>query len=131
MSRTILLKQRDNAPQKLQEWRLKVELQSGAKVLAVRSDNATEQRCTLVDWCKSFSIIPQYAVPYISIQNGVAERVIRTTENSVHAEKTFTGVQPFIDHISVWDASATLLLTPSHRRTGRTSSWIEGEWESS
>ncbi len=82
---TIPLKRRDNAPQELREWRLKVELQSGAKVLAVRSDNATELRSTLNEWCMSFGIVPQYTVPYMSIQNGVAERAIRTTENSVRA----------------------------------------------
>ena len=82
---TIPLKQRDEAPQALQEWRLKTELQTGAKVLAVRSDNGTELKSTLDDWCKSLGITPQYTVPYMSIQNGVAERAIRTTENSVRA----------------------------------------------
>lgn len=42
-------------------------------------------RFTLDNWCKSFSIEAQYTVPYMSIQNGVSERTIRTTENSVQA----------------------------------------------
>jgi len=33
----------------------------------------------------SFSIVSQYTVFYMSIQNDVAERAIRITENSVHA----------------------------------------------
>ena len=51
----------------------------------MRSDNATELKATLDEWCASIGIIPQYTVPHMSIQNGVAERAIRTTENSVRA----------------------------------------------
>ena len=69
----------------MKEWQLKTELQSGAKVQAVRSDNVTELKATLDQWCASFGVTPQYTVPHMSIQNGVAERAIQTTENSVHA----------------------------------------------
>ena len=82
---TIPLKRREDAPKALREWRVKTELQSGARVMAVRSDNATELKATLDEWCASFGITPQYTVPYMSIQNGVAERAIQTTENSVRA----------------------------------------------
>jgi hypothetical protein len=83
---TIPLKRCDSAPQELQEWRLKVELQTGAEVLAVRSDNATELRSILDDWCKFLGITPHHtAVPYMSIQNCITEKSIRNTENSVRA----------------------------------------------
>ena len=82
---SIPLKRRDEAPGELRKWRIKVELQSAQRLLAVRSDNATELKATLDEWCSSIGIIPQYTVPHMSIQNGVAERAIRTTENSVRA----------------------------------------------
>ena len=81
----IPLKQRFDAPDALRKWKLSVELHSGAKLLSVRSDNATELKATLDGWCSSVGIAPQYTVPHMSIQNGVAERAIRTTENSVRA----------------------------------------------
>ena len=71
---SIPLKKREEAPGELRKWRLKVELQSGQRLLAVRSDNATELKATLDEWCSSIGIVPQYTVPYMSIQNGVAER---------------------------------------------------------
>jgi len=82
---TIPLKRREDAPEALRKWRLKVELQSGSQVLSVRSDNGTELKATIDEWCSSLGIAPQYTVPYMSIQNGVAERAIRTTENSIRA----------------------------------------------
>jgi len=81
----ILLKQCDEASQTLQEWWLKTELQAGAKVLAVQSDNRMKLRFILNDWCKSLDITLQYMMFYMSIQNDVVERVIWTTENSVCA----------------------------------------------
>ncbi len=81
----IPLKQRADVSDALRKWKLRVELQSGFKLLAVRSDNATELKATLDKWCSSLGIAPEYTVPYMSIQNGVAERAIRTTENSVRA----------------------------------------------
>jgi hypothetical protein len=81
----IPLKRREDTPQVLQEWRVKAELQSGTKLLAVRSDNATELKAILDKWCVTIGIVPQYTVPYMSSQNGVAERAIQTVENSVRA----------------------------------------------
>jgi len=81
----IPLKQRSDAPDALRKWKLSVELHSDARLLSVRSDNATELKVTLNSWCSSVGIASQYTVPHMSIQNGVAERVIRTTENSVRA----------------------------------------------
>ena len=50
---------------------------------AVHSNNATELKTTLDEWCMSFEITLQYTVPYMSIQNGVVKQAIRMTENSV------------------------------------------------
>ena len=81
---TILLKHWSDAPQTLKEWWLKTELQSEAKIQAVCSDNVTELKTILDQWCASFEVTPQYMVLHMLIQNGVAEQVIQTTENSVH-----------------------------------------------
>lgn len=81
----LFLRQRSDAVEALRKWKLKIELQSGAKLQAVRSDNATELKSILDEWCSSIGITPQYTVPYNSIQNGVAERGIRTTENQIRA----------------------------------------------
>ena len=81
----ILLRKRSDAPEALRKWKLRIELQCSAKVQAVRSDNATELRSTLDEWCASIDIEPEYTVAYNSIQNGVVERGIRTTENQFRA----------------------------------------------
>ena len=70
---SILLKHWFNTPQTLQEWWLKTELQSGAKMQAVHSDNVTELKTTLDEWCMFFEITLQYTVSYMSIQNGVVK----------------------------------------------------------
>ncbi len=80
----ISLKQHDEVSQTLQEWWLKTELQTDAKILAVQSDNEIELKFTLNDWCKSLNITLQYIMFYMSIQNDVVKRTIQITENSVH-----------------------------------------------
>ena len=81
----ILLKKRSDAVEALRKWRLIVELRTGAKLLAVRSDNALELKFILDKWCRTIGIEPQYTEAYTSRQNGVPERDIRTTENNVRA----------------------------------------------
>lgn len=82
---TIALKRREEVPRVLNEWRVKAELQGGAKLAAVRSDNATELKAVLDQWCATLGITPQYTIPHQSSQNGVAERAIQTTEAQVRA----------------------------------------------
>ena len=55
------------------------------KLAAVRSDNAPELKSILDEWCSLIGISPQYTILYNSLQNGVAERGIRTIENSTRA----------------------------------------------
>ena len=81
----IPLRKRADAPEALNKWKLKVELETGRRLQAVRCDNAKELKSILDPWCASIGIVPQYTVPYNSIQNGVAERGIRTTENQIRA----------------------------------------------
>ncbi len=80
----ILLKWHDEASQTLQEWWLKTELQTDAKILAVQSNNKMKLRFILNDWCKFLNITLQYMMFYMSIQNDVVKRVIWIMKNSVH-----------------------------------------------
>ena len=50
----------------------------------MHSDNVTELKTILDQWCASFGVTSQYMVLHMLIQNGVAEQAIQTTENSVH-----------------------------------------------
>ena len=79
----IPLKCWSDAPQTLKEWWLKTELQSKVKIQTVCSDNVTELKTTLDQWCAFFEVTPQYTVLHMLIQNDVAEWAIQTTENSV------------------------------------------------
>ena len=67
----ISLKQQDNVSQKLQKWWLKVKLQFNAKILAVQSNNATELRFILNEWCMSFNIVSQYTVLLSQVCNEI------------------------------------------------------------
>jgi hypothetical protein len=69
----------------LRQWRVQAELETGNKVMAVRSDNAPELKELLEEWNVTSGVQPQYTEIHRSNQNGVAERAIQTTENSVRA----------------------------------------------
>ena len=79
------LKDRSGAIPELQKWRQKVELETGCKLAAVRSDNAPELKSILDEWCSLIGISSQYTILYNSLQNGVVKREIRTIENSMRA----------------------------------------------
>ena len=79
------MKNRTDCVEALDKWKRITELQCGTRLKAVRSDNAPELKKYLDTWCASFGVAPQYTEPYQSIQNGVAERGIRTVENQVRA----------------------------------------------
>ena len=69
----ILLKHWSDAPQTLKKWWLKTELQLKVKIQTVCSDNVTELKTILDQWCAFFEITPQYMILYMLIQNDVAE----------------------------------------------------------
>ncbi len=77
----ISLKQRFNASDALQKWKLSVKLHSNVRLLSVRSDNVTKLKVILNSWCSSVDIASQYIVSHMSIQNEVVERIICITEN--------------------------------------------------
>ena len=53
----ISLKQRFNASDALQKWKLSVKLYSNVKLLSVCSDNITKLKVILNDWCSSVDIV--------------------------------------------------------------------------
>jgi len=53
----ISLKQRFNASDALQKWKLSVKLHSNVKLLSVHSDNVTKLKVILNDWCSSIDIV--------------------------------------------------------------------------
>ena len=81
----IPLRKRSDAVEALHKWKLKTKLQCQAKLQAVRSDNVKELKSVLNEWCNSIGIVSEYTVLYNSIQNGIAERGIKTIENQIRA----------------------------------------------
>ena len=81
----LFLRKRSDAQEVLRQWKLQVELKSGAKLISVRCDNAGELKDIVDEWCTSIGVTPEYTEPYNSWQNGIGERGIRTTENQIRA----------------------------------------------
>ena len=100
----------------------------------MHSDNVTELKTILDQWCASFGVTPQYTVLHMLIQNDVAEQVIQTTENSVCAMtketelpiefwvqaaetdaylRNHTAIRPIIDGQSTTSEEAFTELKPS------------------
>jgi transposase InsO family protein len=82
---TIPLKSREQAPLALSYWKIKVERQSSALLKAVRSDGARELTALLRQWERDHGISAESTEAYNSLQNGVVERSIQTSEECVRA----------------------------------------------
>ena len=76
---------RTEAPEALEEWKLKVELETDLKLRAVRLDNAPELMKVVRQWERRFGILVNPTEAYNSIQNGSIERAIQTAENDMRA----------------------------------------------
>ncbi len=79
----ISLKQRFDASDALQKWKLSVKLHNDIRLLSVCSNNVMKLKVILNSWCSSVDIASQYTVSHMSIQNEVVERIIHITENSM------------------------------------------------
>lgn len=79
------LKAKNDSQNFLRAWKLKVELQISLKLQAVRSDQAPELLELLREWEKEFGIAMNPTEAYNSLQNGVAERGIQSSENDMRA----------------------------------------------
>ena len=79
------LSSRDEAPEALEAWKLKVELETDLKLRAVRLDNARELMKVARQWERRFGTLVNPTEAYNSIQNGSIERAIQTAENDMRA----------------------------------------------
>lgn len=82
---SIPLKTKDEIIPQLRKWKIQSELETGQRLRAARTDNAPEIKSILDEWCTKEGIHADYTVVYTSHQNGVAERSIQTSENSMRA----------------------------------------------
>ena len=82
---SIPLKTKDQAIPELRKWKAKVELQTGKKVKACRSDNAPELKLVMNQWEAEEGVQANYTVIASSNQNGPAERSIQTAEHAMRA----------------------------------------------
>lgn len=81
-SHVYILKQKSDAFECFQDFKAKVECQTGHKLQCLRTDNGGEfVSNSFNDYCRSLGISRQFTVPYSSAQNGVAERRNRSTQN--------------------------------------------------
>ena len=81
----VPLKSRDEAPHALEIWKLKAERQSGCQLKAARSNGARELIGLFKKWEREMGILTETTEAYNSLQNGRAERSIRTSEERVRA----------------------------------------------
>lgn len=88
----IGLAKRGDAPAALRKWFMETERESDAKVKSIRSDNARELIMQIKEWNNQVGIEEQSVVPYNSIQNGLSERHIRSTENGMRARLKDSGL---------------------------------------
>ncbi|KAF7564387.1 uncharacterized protein PtrM4_152160, partial [Pyrenophora tritici-repentis] len=82
---SIPLKTKDQAILELRRWKAKVELQTGKKVKACRSDNAPELKLVINQWETEDGVQADYTVIASSNQNGPVERSIQTAEHAMRA----------------------------------------------
>ncbi|KAL2887454.1 Retrovirus-related Pol polyprotein from transposon TNT 1-94 [Ceratocystis lukuohia] len=67
----------------LNEWKRQIELKMGKTIKAFRTDNAPELKKLTLEWKSKFGSEAQFTIPGTSSQNGVAERAIRTINDSI------------------------------------------------
>ena len=83
---TYVLKQKSQLFSKFGEWKSMVERLSGRKLMTLRSDNGGEYTSTEFDaYCKTEGVRHEFTVPRTPEQNGVAERMNRTLQESVRS----------------------------------------------
>jgi hypothetical protein len=82
---TLLFRDRTEIKAALNKWKKKVELRTGKRVMAARTDNAPEILETLNEWGNEHGIAVQTTETHTSAQNGPAERSIQYTEHNVRS----------------------------------------------
>src|ERR1700709_2554098 len=78
MSWVFLMRNKSDVYEVFRQWKVYVELQSGAKIKVARFDNAKEFKALGKTLTEGFGIHCEFTVPYYPEQNGIAERLNRT-----------------------------------------------------
>jgi transposase InsO family protein len=99
-------------------FRVEAESMTGRKIRRLRTDLAYKS-AAWDDYCQKHGIIHEFTAPYLSAQNGLAERAIRTTVDDICTLLSNSG----LGH-SYWAEAATYSvatrnLIPSRRHPGR------------
>lgn len=89
----FLMKHKSDVFMLFKNWKIKIELQTGKKIKALRTDNGLEF-CNkpLDDLCVESGIKRHRSVPYTPQQNGVAERMNRTLLERVRSLLATSGL---------------------------------------
>jgi hypothetical protein len=81
----IPLRTKHEAIEELEKWRRVIELETGLKLGAARTDNANELTKVLTEWQRRFGVKIETSAVHTSSQNGLAERTIQTTQQLVRS----------------------------------------------
>ena len=84
---SVPIKSKDEARQKVYDYKAFIETQTGNKLKYIRLDNTKElaQTGEFSQWCKDNGIQLQLTAPYTSTQNDIAEQAHRTTLEATRA----------------------------------------------
>ncbi|KAL2887234.1 Retrovirus-related Pol polyprotein from transposon TNT 1-94 [Ceratocystis lukuohia] len=77
------IQQRKDTAEVLNSWKKRIELKMNKTIKAFRTDNAPELKKLTLQWQASHGSEAQFTIPGTSSQNGIAERAIRTINDSV------------------------------------------------
>nr|XP_048330713.1 uncharacterized protein LOC125422662 [Ziziphus jujuba var. spinosa] len=110
----ILLKSKDEAFSKFQEWKLLVEKQVNRSVKALRTDNGLEF-CNkeFNNFCKTQGILRHRTIKHTPQQNDVAERMNRTLLDKVRCMPVSSGLPKLFLGEAVMTAMHLVNLSPS------------------
>ncbi|KAL1214091.1 Retrovirus-related Pol polyprotein from transposon TNT 1-94 [Cardamine amara subsp. amara] len=114
-----LLRSKDEALSKFQEYKLEVENQLGKTIKIVRSDRGGEYDGPFNDFCQQHGIIHQTTTPYSPESNGVAERKNRTPKEMMNAMLQESGLPQSMWGEALLTTNYILNKIP-HKVTGKT-----------
>jgi transposase InsO family protein len=87
------LKKKSEALASFRAWKIRVEKETGQRIGKIRTDNAGELTSNEFEaYLAGDGIVHQTTAPHSSQQNGVAERINRTLEESARANLTEAGL---------------------------------------
>ncbi|SNX85305.1 related to retrotransposon protein [Melanopsichium pennsylvanicum] len=105
---------KSEALQALKDWVTAAERATGQKLMKLRSDNGGEWfNLSAIQWEREIGFKWQQTVPHTSVQNGKAERTIRSVQEQTRAMMFQRAVPKELWPYAVLAAAHTINLTPS------------------